>query len=119
MSDFPKLRTGAVAQYPARRQTLFQTQVVRFVDGTEQRFREYGGPRHAWVIALELLGDDEISAIGDFVESVAAGDGTFAFTDPWDGTVYPSCRLADDTFLSKHDEENRGRTSLTIVESGG
>lgn len=37
---FPTLKTGATLQYPAQRATAFSTDVVRFVDGSEQRFRD-------------------------------------------------------------------------------
>ena len=38
---FPTLKTGAVMQYPGKRILQFSTDVVRFLDGTEQRYREY------------------------------------------------------------------------------
>ena len=44
MSAFPKLKTGAVAQYPASRALSQATEVVRFLDGTEQRYRAAGRP---------------------------------------------------------------------------
>jgi len=37
MASFPTLKTSAVAQYPATKAVKFQNQVMRFVDGTEQR----------------------------------------------------------------------------------
>ena len=40
MNEFPKLKTGAVAQYPAQRTTRYSTHVMRFMDGSEQRYRE-------------------------------------------------------------------------------
>ena len=36
MPAFPKLKTGAVAQYPFATQYRSRTDIVRFLDGTEQ-----------------------------------------------------------------------------------
>ena len=41
MSEFPPLKTGAVMQYPAQKEARFSTTVVRFTDGSEQRFPQY------------------------------------------------------------------------------
>lgn len=35
MQEFPLLKSGAVAQYPAQRAIRFSTQVMRFVDGSD------------------------------------------------------------------------------------
>ena len=60
MPDFPQLRTGAVIQYPARRHFSFATRVLRFIDGTEQRFRLWPSVLHQWVIRLDLLTEEEL-----------------------------------------------------------
>ena len=52
MAAFPKLKTGAIAQYPVTRREQFQNQTVRFVDGTEQRYRDSAGSRLEWEIQL-------------------------------------------------------------------
>ena len=53
MSDFPKLRTGVVAQYPATRELRFSTSVTSFLDGSEQRYRDLrGGPKTLGDLAL-------------------------------------------------------------------
>jgi hypothetical protein len=40
MATFPKLKTNAVAQYPASKTARYQNQALRFLDGTEQRYRD-------------------------------------------------------------------------------
>src|SRR5215472_4450995 len=98
MASFPTLKTGVVAQYPSDRTTQGSAQVYRFLDGSEQRFLAYGAPLHKWQIRLDLLDESELSALEDFFESQEGRSGNFAFTDPWNGTVYPSCSFASDTF---------------------
>ncbi len=44
MNEFPKLKTGAVLQYPAAKRLECLTQVTRFLDGSEQRFRDFAAP---------------------------------------------------------------------------
>src|SRR5689334_21120573 len=108
MPTFPILKTGAVAQYPASRQAQFQNQAVRFIDGTEQRYRDCAGPRHRWQIALDLLDEAELAAIEEFFREAEGTFETFAFTDPWDGVTYASCCLAEDELGIEAMGEMRG-----------
>src|SRR5665811_1030094 len=97
MSAFPLLKTGAVLQYPASQSSGHSTCVLRFVDGSEQRFREQARPLRKWTIRLELLDETEVATLEDFFQSQLGRLGDFAFTDPWDGTTYPSCSLEEDS----------------------
>jgi hypothetical protein len=117
MSDFPSLRTGAVAQYPATRQIQSSTCVLRFLDGSEQRFREYGRPIRSWTVRLGLLDDEEMAALESFFLSQQGQSGSFSFTDPWDGTIYPSCSLESDLLSLEYGNLSRGRTTLVIKEN--
>ena len=117
MPTFPVLKTGAVAQYPASRRVEFQNQAVRFVNGTEQRYRDCDGPLHRWGIALELLDEGELAAIEEFFRSVGGTFGTFAFVDPWDGVEYSNCSLATDALEIAAMGEMRGRATLAVVEN--
>ena len=60
---FPTLKTGAVMQYPGKRTLQFSTDVVRFLDGTEQRYRDYPSVLHRWTIQLDLLDESELAAL--------------------------------------------------------
>lgn len=117
MSDFPTLKTGAIMQYPAEKAIQFSTQVLRFVDGTEQRFPRYGTPAHRWVIRLDLLDEQEIGALSDFfvVQSGAAGD--FSFTDPWTNTVYSTCSFESDALQAGFSGDGRIKTNLVVREN--
>lgn len=117
MNEFPRLKSGAVAQYPARRATRYQTQVLRFLDGSEQRFREFSGPLLRWEIELTTLDDEEMEALEAFFVAEQGGYGTFTFVDPWDGEEYAGCSLEDPDayfhFTGLHD----GRTRLVVRQN--
>src|SRR5579885_2774505 len=97
MPAFPVLKTNAVAQYPANKAVQFKNQILRFVDGSEQRYRDSAGPLHRWVIQLNRLDETEMAAVEEFFLANQGSYGGFEFTDPWDGTSYPNCSLADDS----------------------
>jgi len=118
MSTFPTLKTGAVMQYPAQRGVKYATVVLQFVDGSEQRFNNYPAGLHRWVIQLSLLDQSELQEFQEFFRSMAGSAEDFVFTDPWDGTSYPSCSFAGDSTSALLSSEWNGQTSLTVVENG-
>ena len=119
MSTFPVLNSSAVLQFPASRTLSYSTDIVQFIDGTEQKYRAYGRPVHSWEIKLDALGEDEVQRVMAFVQQVRGPLDTFAFTDPWDGLVYPSCSLAGETATAEFLESSRARTRLVIRENRG
>lgn len=116
MSDFPVLKTGAVLQYPAQKETRFATQVLRFVDGSEQRFRQQQAPLRRWIVQLDLLDQSELHTLAEFFRTQAGGAQRFAFTDPWDGTRYEDCHFDNSEALQELSDETKGRTSLIVRE---
>lgn len=117
MNDFPRLKTGAVAQYPMQRTKRFSTAVMRFVDGTEQRFRDFGGPLRRWIIELERLSDEEMDAIERFFVSEQGGFGEFSFVDPWDQTAYANCSLENPDAVFQFKAFHNGRTRLVVRQN--
>jgi phage-related protein len=117
MANFPALKTGAVAQYGSDRSRQFSTQVLRFVDGNEQRFPGYGAPLRRWVIRLELLDESELNTLEVFFENEGGRAGTFSFTDPWDGTVYATCSFDSDEMVLEFQEAARGKTQVIVKEN--
>jgi hypothetical protein len=117
MSAFPRLRTGAVAQYPAGRVLSHATEVLKFIDGTDQRYRARGAAVRRWVIRLELLDETEISRLEDFFATAQGRMGTFSFEDPWTGNVHTDCSLESDEFEVELVGETRGRTVLVVREN--
>ncbi len=117
MSDFPALKTGAVLQYPAQKGLGFCTDVLRFVDGSEQRFREYSTPLRRWMIRLDLLDDGELQLLREFFLTMSGAAGSFAFTDPRDGSKYADCSFEGETMDGALLDEGKARTGLTVREN--
>lgn len=112
--EFPKLRTGVVAQYPSVRELAFRTNVSRFLDGTGQRFRTAKGPVNRWFIQMLQVSAEEMADIEEFFESAQGCFGSFSFTDPWDGTEYPDCSLDTDSLVTKAATEWRWASQLIV-----
>jgi hypothetical protein len=108
-----------VAQYPARRRVAYRNQIVRFLDGSEQRYRDAAGPLHQWEIRLSALDEGELASVETFVEANQGAFGSFAFTDPWDGTVYANCSLAADELALTASGEMSGSTRVVVMENRG
>jgi phage-related protein len=117
VANFPTLKTGAVAQYPADRTRRFSTQVLRFLDGSEQRFAGFGAPLKRWVIRLELLDEAEMAGLEEFFVEQGGRAGTFAFTDPWDGTVHANCSFESDVMTGDYNGSNDGAVSVVVKEN--
>ena len=117
MATFPKLKTNAIAQYPVARREQFQNQTVRFVDGSEQRYRDSAGARLGWEIQLSQLDEGELAAIEEFFLARQGAFGSFSFTDPWDGHVYDNCSVVADELTLVAVAEMRGGTKLTVVQN--
>ena len=114
MSEFPRLNTGAFAQYPVQTVTEFRTDTVRFVDGSEQRFRNYAGPVRRWVINLESLDDSELTRLREFVHGREGAVQNFEFTNPFDGQLYATCSFENEELSEQMVNEGRGRVSLVV-----
>jgi hypothetical protein len=104
-------------QYPARKDVQFGATVLHFVDGSEQRFRVYSTPLHSWVIRLSLLDESELHQLRSFFREHSGAFGSFAFTDPWTGTTYPTCSFVPDSMTDKLQDVSNGEASLTIREN--
>ena len=111
---FPTLKTGAVAQYPLNRGLRFQTQAVRFMDGSLQRYRIYGTNLRRWVVKLDLLDEQELGALIAFVEQ--QGGATFAFTDPLTGNNVANCMISGQSFKAAMTDEMNAQATVSIEE---
>ena len=116
MDNFPTLRTGAVIQYPASRVTQFSSDIVQFLDGTEQRFCIFPKPYRAWIVKLANLDETELQSIRNFIQDMNGAVGIFTFTDPWDGTTYPNCSLQGTEWTDSIAGPVQCTTSLTVRE---
>jgi hypothetical protein len=114
MTAFPRLRSGAVTQYPSRRRLETSTHAAQFVDGSEQRFRMFGAPVKRWHIELHQASEDEVAAVRRFFEQQQGRNGSFAFVDPWDGVEYPNCSLEADEVELQFLSDGQCKTTIAI-----
>ncbi len=119
MNTFPLLSTGAVTQYPLGIATGQSSQVIRFLDGTDQRFRMQGRMLRRWQIRLDLLNEDEIQALEAFFNSQLGAYSVFVFPDPYSGAGVPNCVFGADAFLSNYEGVDASSTSFWVVETNG
>ena len=66
MATFPALSSGSIAQYPLPTNVARTTQVIRFLDGTDQRCIVRARPVRWWVVKLSLLNDSELAQMEEF-----------------------------------------------------
>lgn len=118
-TPFPTLRTNAVAQYPATKSLHVQNQVLRFLDGAAQRYRDSSGPLRQWEIRLDQLDEGEMAAIEQFFTDNQGRFGSFTFTDPWDGQAHPDCSFASDELGLVSLAEMKSRTAFKVIENRG
>ncbi len=117
MADFPLLKTGAIAQYPSERSVAQPARVLCFVDSAEQSFRLQATSLKRWILNLTLLDEDELARLGAFFDAKAGQLSDFSFADPWDGTVYASCRFEADELTEQIVGEGRAAVRLVIQQN--
>jgi len=115
VTKFPKLKSGAVTQYPAERSHSTATEIARFVDGSEQRYRDSIDAGTRWVIELSRLDESELSRVKNFVDAVQGSAEVFEFPDPWGDQSPRICRLESDEFESESVDEFDSRARLIVV----
>ena len=114
---FPSLKTGAVAQYPATKSNQFVSFVVRFLDGGDQRYRQFPASLRRWIIKLDMLDETELNSLEQFFAAQEGSFGTFSFVDPWTQATVANCSLDQDTLQYGMQGELRGTAQLIVVEN--
>lgn len=117
MATFPTLATGAVAQYPLGQTQTFTTDVIRFLDATDQRCVVRANQLRQWAVRLDLLSDAELAALEDFFSEMQGANGLFNFFDPITGQAVPNCRLANTPSVTTYAAHNIGSAQLIITET--
>lgn len=116
-TTFPLLKTGAVAQYPASTSISYSSRVIRFLDGSDQRYRDYSSPLHKWALLLNLLDDAELSALEQFVVTQEGRFGNFAFAEPGTQVQYSSCSINQEGLDYVLTQEARGAAGIVVQEN--
>ena len=116
MSTLPLLSTGAVQQYPYVCAIAGLTRTFQFADGTEQRYLMTPQSK-VWSINLRLLQDTERAAFLEFAQNALRTQTAFPFTDPQDGTIFPTCRIAVAPVTDRIDGVARTGIAFLIAEA--
>lgn len=116
---FPLLNSGAVTQYPASQTSGQAVQVIRFVDGSDQRYLMQGRTLRQWQIQLALLTENELQQLEAFFASQEGDYVSFVFPDPISGNGIPNCRFGNPTLLTEYAGVNAGSASFWVIETNG
>ncbi len=114
---FPLLSSGAVTQYPAPLATSQGARVIRFLDGSDQRYLTQGRMLRQWQIRLNLLNESEIQQIETFFAAQLGDYSPFTFPDPFSNTNIPNCRLATAQLVSDYLSVDISSTSFWVIET--
>ena len=117
MDRFPKLKTDAAAQYPSQREARHATETRRFLDTTEQRYRDFGQAKRAWRLRLVRLTSSELAEIREFFVRMRGSQVEFEFEDPWTGAVVSPCRFVQDALTDRLGSENSESLTVMIREA--
>ena len=117
MQTFPRLKTGAAAQLGSIRQVSYRTEVLWYIDGTEQRMTS-GAAEIEWQLKFDHLDEQEVTSLSDFFAYWHSSPSGFQFHDPWTDTLVEGCHFAQDEFLVEWLEPNRAATSIRIRRKG-
>jgi len=117
--QFPTLSSGAVTQYGSPIGFVWPAQVIRFVDGSDQRFLACGNVFRRWAIDLRLLNESEVASMEEFFNNALGEYSTFTFPDPISGTNVPNCRIGAPELISDYQDVDIAATSMWVVETNG
>lgn len=110
MAVFPALRSGVVGMYPATLGLMFSTQVVKFVNDSEQRWGTSVGRGDLELVFTDINGYD-LSTLYDFFRTAKGQfDNTWSITV--NGQTYTNCGFLSDAFEVV--ESKPGRYSITL-----
>ncbi len=119
MAYFPILSSGAVTQYPTGLTNGQGARVIRFLDGSDQRYLMQSRVLRQWQIHLNLLNEEEIQQVEAFFTDVRGDYSPFTFPDPISGTNVANCRLAAPGLVSEYVGVDNSSTSFWVIETYG
>ncbi len=116
MLTFPSLDTGAVAQYPLPVSYTTPVEIIRFIDGSDQRFITRGKTLRSWHVDLSSLNENEINQLEQFFESLGGQYSVFAFPDPYSGQTVLNCRIGESSLTTNYLAEDLCSTVFWVIE---
>jgi hypothetical protein len=119
MATFPILSSTAVMQYPVPLARVRAGRIVRFIDGSDQRFIALGKTLRSWQIKLTLLNEQELGQIEAFFKAQDGEYSLFDFPDPFSGATVPNCRFSAPTLVTGYQATDVGAASFWVIETNG
>jgi hypothetical protein len=95
MLAFPQLATGALSQYPARKQRTARTVANRAADGSSIKLADPTGALTEWELPYTDLSDAEADALEQFFAAAEGSLNGFTFLDPTANLLARSAQLSD------------------------
>ncbi len=87
MLYYPQLSTGAVAQFPVRRETSMRTVANQLSSGFTIRMADTGAQKAGWQLRYSDLTSSERASIESLFEAAEGQLNTFTFLDPTDNLL--------------------------------
>lgn len=119
MPRFPLLETGAVMQYPAPVTNGQAAQVMRFLDGSDQRYLTQQRQLRQWEIRLDLLSDQEVQELEAFFSAQSGDYEAFTFPDPFSGADVANCRFGSPQMQTEYVANGVHSISIWVIETNG
>ncbi|MBV8706159.1 MAG: DUF2460 domain-containing protein [Acidobacteriaceae bacterium] len=119
MATFPTLSSGAVTQYPVSVVLGQSVQIIRFLDGSDQRFLNQGRQYRRWQIHLQLLNESEMHQLEAFFLAQAGEYSSFNFPDPFSNQNVPNCRLGAAGIINDFAGVDNCSSTLWVIETNG
>lgn len=112
---FPTPFAGVSALYPLTSAKRYPVAILKFTDGTEQRYRQAAGLNQFTLELSEITGDEK-DAIVDFFETCKG-----SFDATWDlvisGTTYSYMAFADDRIEATENSAGVWSMSIRLVQT--
>jgi hypothetical protein len=98
MLVYPQLATGALSQFPFRKQHRKRTVVNRAADGTSIKLADQNGEITQWQLTYADLSDAELEALEQFFAAAEGSLNSFVFLDPAGNLLAWSSKLDEDVW---------------------
>jgi|SRR5579872_1579392 len=127
MLYFPQLSSGAVAQYPVRKQSVQRTVVNQLADGRNVKLADYSAAYFAWQLQFVDLSDSEMGTLQQFWASSEGQLNAFTFLDPTDNLFTWSESLGQPSWQASPllqlttgiDDASGGQRATRIMNNSG
>jgi hypothetical protein len=110
MATFPALRSGTVGMYPSVLGLAYATEIVQFVNDSEQRWATRVGTGDFELTFTDINGYDLGILLEFFHSTKGQFDSTWSLTI--NGNTYNNCCFLQDDFAYTDSKQNRYSTSL-------